>query len=259
MAAYEFFATTTTNLFIEHIKTKAEAYGWIIDFFGLYAGNNRLHLHNSHGAHFDIWYGSTVANIVGCTGYDSGATSLLQPNVSAVQYIASTWDHFIVIGKQSITVKISSSAGAYRVQQYGSISKKVGAREGGIFISNSTYQSSTTTYSCPLWGGYNFSLAAVAKINGQIYINGGWSSNGDVYGGSWPGGTIRPVCSPSLYGKMPFVYSGGILPVTALLMQANPSSPTLFCVITPEGPASAMRRRTTTAPRRKRKRRPLRM
>jgi len=227
MAAYEFFAATTTNLFIQNIKTKAEAYGWTIDFFGLYSGNNRLHLHNADGAHFEIWYSTTaIVNLVSCTGYDSGATPTAQPGVSATQFMSSNWMHFIAVGPHAIFLKLTNSTSAgYRCHQFGYINDKIGAWSGGNCISNANVSTTFLNYLNGLWC-LNNTLSA--SNTGQVLINGAWSSNGNITGTSWPGGTIKPTAAPTLYSKMPFAYSGGILPVPLLLTQVDLVTTTLF-------------------------------
>lgn len=228
MAAYEFFAATTTNLFIENIKTKAQAYGWTIDFFGLYSGNNRLHLHNADGAHFEIWYSTTaVVNLVSCTGYDSGAIPTAQPGVSATQVMSSNWMHLIAVGPHAIFIKLTNNVhvSGYRVHQFGYINDKIGSWSGGNCISNAVTSTTFMNYLSALWSLNN---NASANSTGQVLINGVWSSNSAITNISWPGGTIKPTVAATLHSKMPFAYSGGILPVPLLLTQVDPVTTSLF-------------------------------
>lgn len=205
MPAYELFAATTTNLFIQNIKTKAEAYGWTIDFFGLYNGNNRLHLHNADGAHFEIWYQSaTLVNIRGCTGYNSGAIPTAQPGVSGNCQIQSSLWHFIVVGPHSIYIKSSSVTTYYQNTQIGFISDKIGSWAGGSCVSSAQYNTGG-----PLWQSYSI-------FPSQVLINGEWSTLSSTAGGG-----VFGVCDIELYAKMPFSYSGGILPVPMLLVQID--------------------------------------
>lgn len=209
MAAYDFFAATTTNLFIEHIKTKAEAYGWTIDFFGLYGGYNRLHLHNADGAHFEIWYySSSQVNIRGCTGYDSGATPTAQPGVSG-NCTFGNGNHLIVVGEHSIFIKATTS-GTYQNIQFGYVADKIGSWTGGTFIS-STY-GDIGTHSFTLWLTYS-------TFSSQVYINGVWSTLNSASGGA-----VYGVCEAELSTKMPFAYSGGLLPCPIMLVRINPTT-----------------------------------
>lgn len=208
MPAYDFFAATTTNLFIDHIKTKAEAYGWTIDTSSV----GRLHLHNADGAHFEIYYYSdTAAGIRGCTGYSSGAASTAQPNISGECKITSSQPHFIAIGPHAIFIKVFSS-GTYQNMQFGSIVDKVGAWAGGICVS------STTAFV----GNYGYTLWHQPYLmwNSQVYINGTWSALRTDEAGA-----VTGYSAGSLFAKMPFVYSGGILPCPILLARTNPSTP----------------------------------
>jgi len=209
MAAYEFFIATTTSLFIEHIKTKAEAYGWTIDYYV----SGRCHLHNADGAHFEIYYAYTdAAAIRGCTGYTSGAASTAQPGGSGECRITANQAHFIAIGPHAIFIKVFSGSYAQNMQ-FGSIVNKVGAWDGGICIS------STLAYV----GGYGYALwaAPYSMWNSQVYINGEWSELRTDQAGA-----VTGVCESALYGKMPFAYSGGILPCPILLVRTNPTTPT---------------------------------
>jgi len=209
MAAYELFAATTTNLFIQNIKNKAEAYGWTIDFFGLYSGNNRLHLHNARGAHFEIWYaGASTVNVRGCTGYSSSDIPTSQPGVSGNCQIQSSLWHFIVVGSDSIYIKSSQSSTYSQNFQFGTIVKKVGEWTGGTCLSTAQYNAGGD-----LWSSYS------AHPN-QVLINGSWTTLSSTLGGG-----VRGVCESDLYTKMPFAYSGGILPVPMLLVQFNPTTP----------------------------------
>ena len=203
MAAYELFAATTTDLFIANIKLKAEAYGWTIDFFGLYLTHNRLHLHNSAGSHFEIWYASaTTVNIRGCTGYSSSDTPLAQPGTSGtVAFMASSYWHFIVIGKDSILIK-SSYGSNYYIIQLGTIVDKIGVWSGGYCISTGNYQ-------VDLWQGYSAGYS-------QVLINGAWSTLITTNGGG-----VSGVFESELSAKMPCAYSGGILPVPMLIVQRD--------------------------------------
>lgn len=206
MAAFELFAATTTNTFIEHIKTKAEAYGWTIDFFGLYSGNNRLHLHNTAGAHFEIWYSSGLAvNIRGCTGYSSTDTPLAQPGTSGtVPYQCSSYWHFIVVSPDSIFIKSTTSANTANIQ-FGTIVDKIGSWIGGNCISCGNFL-------LDLWVGYSSGYS-------QVLIDGTWSTLISVNGGG-----VSGYCESELSAKMPFAYSGGILPAPLLLIQRNPTT-----------------------------------
>lgn len=212
MAAYEYFAATTTNTFIEHIKTKAEAYGWTIDYY--VAG--RLHLHNSDGAHFEIWYGSaTSANIRACTGYDSGSGSTAQPGMTGgtTLTVPPHFWHFIIVGKHSIFIKVIIASNSYLNMQFGSVVDKIGGWSGGVFISTTT---SATGYTIDLW-------SSNANRYSQMLINGAWSTSltnsaGAVFG----------TCAGSLYGRMPFTYSGGILPCPLMLVQIDPTTSTYY-------------------------------
>lgn len=207
MAAYEFFTAGTTNLFIEHIKTKAEAYGWTIDYYV----SGRCHLHNAGGSHFEIYYlYADTAAIRGCTGYTSGAASTAQPGVSGECQITANQAHFIAIGPHTVFIKVFSNGYAQNMQ-FGNIVDKVGAWEGGICIS------STTSYV----GGYNYALWAspYALWKSQVRINGAWSTLSTDQAGA-----VTGVCEPTLYGKMPFTYSGGILPCPILLVRTNPTT-----------------------------------
>lgn len=210
MAAYEFFAATTTNLFIEHIKTKAEAYGWIIDFFGLYSGNNRLHLHNTDNAHFDIWWASASAvYIVACTGYDAGSAPTAQPGASGIGYFQGVRPHLIIVGPHAIFVK--SYATDYQCMHFGFINDKIGAWEGGTFLSHTT----STSYSHTLWGvSYG-----TASLYSQVLINGAWTARNFSAAGT--AGAVVAISGSQLIGRMPFLYSGGILPIPLLLAFVN--------------------------------------
>lgn len=209
MPAFELFAATTTDLFIANIKAKAEAYGWTIDFFGTYLTHNRLHLHNSDGSHFEIWYQSaTLVNIRGCTGYASGSIPTDQPGVSANVQLYSNYWHFIVIGKHSIFIKGSYSTGAYYIMQFGTVVDKKGGWTGGHCIS-----SCVTATGFDLWLGY-------ATGYSQVYINGSWSTQVSANGGG-----VKGICDSELYTKMPFAYSGGIMPVPMMLVQLDPTTP----------------------------------
>lgn len=207
MPAYELFAATTADLFIANIKAKAEAYGWTIDYFGTYSGHNRLHLHNSAGSHFEIWYAfATTINIRGCTGYTSTATPLEQPDTSGtVTFDAASYWHFIVVGKYSILMK-SSLSSSYFVTQFGTIVDKIGAWSGGHFIS-------TGSYPLDLWQGYASGMS-------QVFINAAWSTLTTTNGGG-----VSGVWESELSTKMPFAYSGGILPVPMLLVQRDITTP----------------------------------
>lgn len=210
MAAYAFFTATTTNLFIQNIKTMAEANGWIIDFFGLYGSNNRLHLHNSAGAHFEIWYSSaTAVNIRGCTGYDSGAIPTAQPGVSGNCTFGANGAHLIVIGPSAIYIKQVTSSKAQNIQ-FGSIIEKIGSWIGGTFISSTC--GDLASYAFSLWSSYS-------AFPSQVYINGAWSTLSSINAGG-----VYGVCESELYAKMPFSYSGGIVPVPMLLVRINPTT-----------------------------------
>lgn len=216
MAAYELFVATTTDLFIANIRAKAEAYGWTIDFFGTYSSHNRLHLHNADGAHFEIWYASAyVVNIAGCTGYSSGDIPTGQPGASGTCQFASNLQHFICIGLHSIFIKnIVSAASQYQWVQFGYITPKVGAWTGGVFVSSTWGSSSTGSgYSFALWG-------STAAQKSQCLINGSWSTFSSTAGGS-----VCGFCESELYGKMPFAYSGGIMPCPILLTYFNATTP----------------------------------
>lgn len=205
MAAYEYFAATDTNTFIEHIKTKAEAYGWVIDYYA----SGRLHLHNADGAHFELFYASSSAmSIRGCTGWDSEAGSTAQPGVSSNCQITSNQRHFIVICPHSIYLKIFSSTDKAQNVQFGSIMDKVGVWTGGICISGT--MAYVGAYAFALWPTYNL-------FPSQVYINGNWSPLTSVNGGG-----VYGVCDREVYEKMPFAYSGGILPVPILLVRIDP-------------------------------------
>ena len=217
MAAYELFAATTPDLMIQNIKGKAEAYGWTIDFFGTYLSHNRLHLHNADGAHFEIWYANTVVvNIAGCTGYSSGDIPTGQPGVSATCQFAGNLQHFICIGLHSIFIKnIVSAASQYQWVQFGYITSKIGAWTGGIFISGTWGSTSTGSgYSFALWG-------STASQKSQCLINGLWSTLS-----SNAGGGVCGFSESELYGKMPFAYSGGIMPCPILLVYFNATTTT---------------------------------
>lgn len=210
MGAYAFFSATTTDLMIANIKTQAEGYGWTIDFFGTYNSHNRLHLHNTDGAHFDIWWGSTSAvYIVGCTGYSSGSAPTAQPGVSGTCTITSTFSHLVVIGKHSIFIKMWGS-GLVQVMQFGQMADKAGSWTGGCFISSTL--SATALYSWALW-------VSSTNINSQILINGSWSALSSVAGGG-----VRGIDS-GMVNLMPFSYSGGILPVPFMIVMMNPTTP----------------------------------
>lgn len=218
MAAYELFAATTTDLMIQNIKNKAEAYGWTIDFFGIYSSHNRLHLHNAYGAHFEIWWSSTsVANIKACTGYDSGAIPTAQPGVSETCQFISNLQHLIVITTHTVFVKIFGTASGYINFQFGYINDKIGSWSGGICIS-STSITGLPAYSSRLWYGYYVHWS-------QVFINGAWSFRLSALGGSnTVGGGVNGICESELYSKMPLAYSGGILPVPILLVQIDPTT-----------------------------------
>lgn len=208
MPAFELFPATTTDLFIANIKAKAEAYGWIVDFFGTYLAHNRLHLHNSAGSHFEIWYqNGAEANIRGCTGYSSGDIPTAQPGVSSNVRVYSNYWHLVVVGPSSITIKGSYSS-SYWIVQFGAIIDKVGGWSGGTCISGAT-----TSTGYDLWIGYE-------QAYSQVLINGSWSTS--VSGG---GGGVKGICESELYTKMPFAYSGGIMPVPMLLVQLNATTP----------------------------------
>ena len=212
MAAYEIFAATTANLFIANIKAKAEAYGWTIDFFGLYSGNNRLHLHNADGAHFEIWWASAaVVNIRGCTGYSSADAPAAQPGSSGTCQVTPTLKHLIVVGPHSIFIKMNEGEVCQCVQ-FGYIANKIGDWSGGGFISGTMAASSS--YSWALWPSY-------VTYPSQVYINGAWSPLT-----SSAGGGVYGVYATGMMRKMPFAYCGGILPCPLLLVQINATTTT---------------------------------
>ncbi len=214
MAAYELFAATTVNLFIEHIKTKAEAYGWTIDFFGLYNGNNRLHLHNVHGSHFEIWVSSSSDfYIVACTGYASASAPTAQPGVSASQFLTANAATFMAVCPSSIFLKIFRDGVRAQPFQFGTIVDKIGAWTGGTCISSTVW-----TYNSDSWPFWGASLSS--QLQSQALVNGAWSSPNVSAGGA-----VKGTCSSALYTKMPFAYSGGILPAPMLLVQLDPTTP----------------------------------
>lgn len=208
MAAYEYFAATTTNLFIEHVKAKAEAYGWTIDYY--IAG--RLHLHNADGAHFELYYDSDTSAIIrGCTSYASGSAATAQPDISGVCKIVPSQPHLIVVGPHSIFIKVFSATDA-RNMQFGSIVDKAGAWTGGACIS-CTLSLYIGFYSNMLWA------VAATQWNSQVYINGAWTTLLATSAGS-----VTGAIDSSIYAKMPFAYSGGILPCPILLVRINPTT-----------------------------------
>lgn len=215
MAAYEYFAETATNTFIEHVKTKAEAYGWSIDYYA--AG--RVHLHNADGAHFEIYASGDYAAIRGCTGYSSESGSTNQPGVSGPVLHYSRSSHFIVVGPHSIFIKSFVGSGYHNIQ-FGYINDKIGSWDGGICIS---YAHTTTTsgYYYALWGFP--SMSNVSPVS-QVLINGTWTP----LAAPATAGAIVATVESELYAKMPFAYSGGILPCPLLLTQRDFVTTTYF-------------------------------
>ncbi len=213
MAAYELFAATTPDLAIANIKTKAEAYGWTIDFFGTYNSHNRLHLHNADGAHFELWWLSSLGfYIAACTGYSSGSAPTAQPGVSSSLQITGNYATLIVVCPSSIYLKIFKDGTLPQNIQFGMIEEKIGVWAGGVFISST----------CPASNSYAFSLWSTYSLySSQVLINGIWSTPVTSNGGA-----VYGVCESELYTKMPFAYSGGILPAPLMLVQINPSTTT---------------------------------
>lgn len=217
MASYAVFTATTTNLFIQNVKTMAEANGWIIDFFGLYSSNNRLHLHNSEGSHFEIWYNSAVlVNIAACTGYDSALAPTSQPGVSGVGQIVGNLVTLVFVAPFSISLKTTNTS-QYRNMQFGTIVDKIGSWTGGTFFGTTTGQyPGTASYNNSFWETSNSTV-----WQAQVLINGVWSTLASNSAGGCVG-----ICQSELYTRMPFAYSGGIIPCPILLVQKDVTTST---------------------------------
>lgn len=208
MPAYEWFPAGTTDAFIQHVRDKAQAYGWVIDFFGAYNGYNRLHLHNSDGAHFELFHNGETAYIRACTGYDPVSPPWYQPGTVIGSAFSSNKKHLIIVGQHSIFVKTYYGESWVMNFQFGCIVDKIGVWSGGFFFSTLSPSNSHE-----LW-------RPAANCMSQVYINGSWSASAPSAGGA-----VSGEYAPSLYSRMPFAYSGGIIPVPLLLLQFDPNAP----------------------------------
>lgn len=212
MPAHAFFTATTTNLFIENIKTQAEGYGWIIDFFGIWSGQNRLHLHNAAGAHFEIWYNFTdSARIAACTGYSAASAPTAQPGVSGSGLIHTHHPTDIVCTPNTVFIKCGYVQP--RVMHFGTMVNKLGVWSGGTFFSSTQASGSFGTF-FRLWE----QTSSVTMYN-QMLIDGVWSAlSGNTSTTNIVHGALG---ANALETRMPFKYSAGIIPVPLLLVQRN--------------------------------------
>lgn len=233
---YALFPAATVNQFLENLKTTAEAYGWVIDYWGTYSGANyRLHLHNTAGAHFDFVYrSSTLATVYGCTGYSAGAAPAAQPNTSAGVEVYVVQAHLIIVGPDAIFVRhASSSVAESRVWQFGSITDKLGGWSGvGVCISDVMPQT-LANYRNTLWGSHTTRSGDVGSVSStglvsQVLLDGKWTSSTAKTYNAYPVNTIASAAERAVLFKQPMAYSGGILPVPLLLYRITSTSPVLL-------------------------------
>lgn len=233
---YALFSSGTVNQFLANLKETAEAYGWVIDYWGTYSGANyRLHLHNTAGAHFDFRYkDANLATVHGCTGYSAGAAPAAQPNASAGVDVYVVQSHLIVVGPSAIFIRhASSSVAASRAWQIGAITEKVGNWSGvGVCISG-VMSATLSNYKNTLWGAYTNvggDITAVSSTGAvsQVLLGNVWTSNAAKVYNTYPEGTIASAAERAILFKQPMAYSGGILPVPLLLYRVTNASPVLL-------------------------------
>ena len=210
---YEFGTHTGTNNFIERLKIFAEANGWTVNFFGLYSGNNRLHLSKS-GQYVAIWYATTSsANFRGHTSYAAGSNPDAQPGVSPaglhsyIQGLTSGYSYAFFAFGDSLYYYLENPANPTRnIGGFGSLTNKIGAWSGGNFIWCNS-------------GGYQMFTTAGSQAC-TIYINGAWTPMGTDFIASGLLGSVSDI-DYALQGKMPNAYNAQIVMLPIVLMQRN--------------------------------------
>ena len=206
MSNYEYHLFTSVDTLLSDLNTFVGANGWSVDFFGVYSGHNRLHVHKDT-AHFEFWwYNAAVVGFVGCTGYLSGNSPSTQPGASGISLIdnftvftgVTLAYRFIIFGSSLYIGKPLYTTGLWVWTAVGSIVDKVGSWTGGQFICGLA----TTSYF----------FTPNSYLNSQLLINGAWTPR--TLAGGFAGGSAA---TDKLIVNQPFNYNAGILPCPVTL------------------------------------------
>jgi len=223
---------TSIDVVVNACKTLAEENGWSIDRHDL---NTRLHLHKGL-LHFEVYkYSSTHLALVGCSGYDSGASATAQPGASAATtgYILDyagpsnegTMPMFrLVASGTSIYIFPGVIDGSNypvntRGMAFGEITEKIGNWADGQFVCGAYTGSSGNSSDFWLFSAHPVST----DISFLLKINGSWAPN-TSYGYA----VGRYSSCSALRSKMPNVFNAGVLPVPLPLFVKNISNGALL-------------------------------